>query len=634
MKTLHTELTGRRQRARMVRLASAFLLPACGLALALGSLLWFATTELRASGPLFVSPDGADSGGCSIAAPCRTIGYALTKAAPGDEVRVAAGTYPERLTLVRDVTLRGGFTTTNWFVPDPAVNVTRIDAQRGGRVLTVDAGKVVTVSGFHLTGGVAPGGDRVGGGALNSGNLTLVDCQVHDNTAHTGGGVASRGSGARLYLVRTRVVSNSAQSVGGGVASLGGSAFVVASHVYSNSALDGSGIYLSGGDLSVTDSLIYTNSATVGYGGAVLAESGRLDLVNATLYANAAANGGGLCIQNATVGITNTLFVANTAAVSGGAVFTGGGSLVIAHSDFFANAPHHVANSGGTVDPTTLGPNNRLSDPQLLDAAGFDLHLSPGSPAIDSGLSLAGVSSDFEGDGRPFGDGFDRGADEWTGASECYARVDGGRVYTDLQWAVDVAPPGGRVQVAGRCAGVQDRAGVTQTLYLSQNLTVRGGYTVTDWVNPRYRTTLEALGLGRVVYVAAGTAITLENLHVRGGVAGAGGGGGVYVSPGATATLHNNVIYDNSTTGPGGACTTTRAGSPCGTTRSMATPPTMVAVCTAIPAATPRCAATWSSATPLSTPAAAWAEKWTATTTSSSAMRPILTARSRRAPTT
>ena len=220
MKTLYTKRIDRRQRARLVRLASAFLLPACGLALALGSLLWFATTELRASGPLFVSPHGNDSGACSIAAPCRTIGYALTQAAPGDEVRVAGGTYPERLTLNRDVTLRGGFTTTNWFVPDPAANVTRIDAQRGGRVLTVDAGTVVTVSGFHLTGGDKRTGEGVGGGVSNQGQLTLMDCWVRDNAAHTGGGVASHGAAARLYLVRTRVVSNYAESVGGGVACL------------------------------------------------------------------------------------------------------------------------------------------------------------------------------------------------------------------------------------------------------------------------------------------------------------------------------------------------------------------------------------------------------------------------------
>jgi uncharacterized repeat protein (TIGR01451 family) len=46
--------------------------------------------------------------------------------------------------------------------------------------------------------------------------------------------------------------------------------------------------------------------------------------------------------------------------------------------------------------------------------AGFgDLHLKAGSPAIDSGTTVAGITRDIDGDTRPQGTAYDRGADEF-----------------------------------------------------------------------------------------------------------------------------------------------------------------------------------------------------------------------------
>jgi threonine dehydrogenase-like Zn-dependent dehydrogenase len=66
----------------------------------------------------------------------------------------------------------------------------------------------------------------------------------------------------------------------------------------------------------------------------------------------------------------------------------------------------------------------------------------------------------------------------------CFATIDGIYVYSSinasaLQQAVDAAAPGATVKVAGLCAGVQTRAGETQTVYISKTLTLEGGYTNT-----------------------------------------------------------------------------------------------------------------------------------------------------------
>ena len=121
--------------------------------------------------------------------PYTNVQDAVSAAIAGDEIRVAAGTYAGTVTLNKNLTLRGGFTTTNWVTPDPDQNPTTIDAQSSGRVVEVSNGISATVSGFRLTGGSAANG----AGVYNyNGTLTLEDNQICGNEAildNGGGGV-------------------------------------------------------------------------------------------------------------------------------------------------------------------------------------------------------------------------------------------------------------------------------------------------------------------------------------------------------------------------------------------------------------------------------------------------------------
>ena len=145
-----------------------------------------------------------------------------------------------------------------------------------------------------------------------------------------------------------------------------------------------------------------------------------------------------------------------------------------------------------------------------------------------------------------------------------------------IQYAVDQAQPGDEIHVAtGVYTGVQGRpvpagypngpAGglITQVVYISKTVTVRGGYTTADWdtfdpdANP---TTLDAQGLGRVMVIAGEISPTVEGLLLTGGDAaglggtqwtGQDGGGGMYVIS-ATATITNNRVFSNTTDDGGG----------------------------------------------------------------------------------
>lgn len=127
----------------------------------------------------------------------------------------------------------------------------------------------------------------------------------------------------------------------------------------------------------------------------------------------------------------------------------------------------------------------------------------------------------------------------------CFATPDdGATVFSSVdaaavQQAVNVSAPGGTVKVAGYCAGVQVINGLTQTAFISTELTVAGGYTTTDWLNagPNLTTTLDATGAGRVIFMDAEAPLTLTMLSIINGHSastgtfacpGFGCGGGVF----------------------------------------------------------------------------------------------------------
>lgn len=131
-----------------------------------------------------------------------------------------------------------------------------------------------------------------------------------------------------------------------------------------------------------------------------------------------------------------------------------------------------------------------------------------------------------------------------------------GCAYSSVQAAVDAAGDGDVIKVAtGDYTDIHAREGMTQVVYISKSVTIRGGYTAPDFTDPpdpeANPTTLDAQRQGRVLYITGNISPTIEGLRITDGDAtGLGGapwgdtGGGVYVYM-ATATIRNCVVYSN-----------------------------------------------------------------------------------------
>src|SRR5690606_37046699 len=235
----------------------------------------------------------------------------------------------------------------------------------------------------------------------------------------------------------------------------------------------GGAIYLDGsGDLQ---NVLFDRNSTAGAPGAALFVNSApfLQIVHTTIASPTVGAGAAIYVSAGAVAITDTIVASYTAGIQNG------GGTVASDYNFLYNSPT-------TID---IGSHSITGiDPLFVDPAAGDYHLQPDlSYAADTGVDV-GVTTDLDGAARPQGYGFSMGAYEASGPIlPCNATPDDGATifatfYGDaVQQAVDAALPDATVKVAGDCRGVQPREGTSQTVYISQTLTVAGGYTLTNW---------------------------------------------------------------------------------------------------------------------------------------------------------
>ncbi len=137
----------------------------------------------------YVSTHGTDAGNCS-AAPCRTIGYAVTQSAPEDTINVASGTYAETVTISKRLALIGNpnLNDNDDHHGDKNDNDNHHGDKGGGNAILdaagFDNGFVITgasAAGSTLRGFTVKNAGREGVFAVQTSNLTIVGNTVVNN---------------------------------------------------------------------------------------------------------------------------------------------------------------------------------------------------------------------------------------------------------------------------------------------------------------------------------------------------------------------------------------------------------------------------------------------------------------------
>jgi predicted outer membrane repeat protein len=272
---------------------------------------------------------------------------------------------------------------------------------------------------------VAQGGSfrgNAGGGLEATFSLVLTDTQFLNNT-----GGAGATSGFQARITGALFVNNSAPASAGGLFASGQTTVSDTQFVNNRGAFAG-GLFATGG-LTVTNSLFSGNSAEFGAnvtGGGLRHESGSGTIVNSLFAGNTAIGGGAaLAFEGTGTDSLKHVTIATAAPVTTSAISTtkaivafdniivashavglavGGGFVTLNHSLFDANG-------SDTTGSVAVDANRATGDPRFANPASGDFHLTVGSVAIDAGGDV-GIFTDFEGDPRPSGGGFDLGYDE------------------------------------------------------------------------------------------------------------------------------------------------------------------------------------------------------------------------------
>lgn len=267
----------------------------------------------------------ASAAGPIVVNPGESIQAAIDGASAGDTILIMAGTYTESLTLNKAIRLTGVSSATTILMAEP-----------NNRVLMVAGSGItgqVVISGLMITGGDVRGlrgGEGSGGGVAIQDDAYPIFYNVtfYNNRAVVGGGLWANEQSQPLLLDHTVFISNTAEEIGGGIASAARMIIVNSSFINNHCTMDdceGGGVLTSGWDTVVMGSSFFSNTAA-GMGGGIYGNSSHgMNILSTTIANNSCTEsdcvGGGLAAEGP-VTLTHNVFVNNTAGGSGAALYS------------------------------------------------------------------------------------------------------------------------------------------------------------------------------------------------------------------------------------------------------------------------------------------------------------------------
>jgi hypothetical protein len=511
--------------------------------------------------PRHVATDGQDDSDCTDTAfPCRTVQYAIDVADDDDVIKVAAGVYTgvngygglaQVIYLTKTLTVRGGYTITDWTTSDPVANPTTLDAEGQGRVLYITGLISPTIEGVRMTGGDATGwggggGLDVGGGVfVSEAATTISNCVVYSNTASSSG----EGRGGGLYLDHSAATLNDS-TIAGNTASTADFG-------------RGGGLYLyESDDATLSDNLVEGNTASKAwdgsggglfllYSGATLDGNTILGNVGSTAYTG---SGGGLRLSRSAATLTGNLVLSNMAStVDRG--YGGGLGVSVSPATLTGNIVRgnrasltdqgyggglDIAGSAATLNDNTIGRNIASTGPSA-GGSGGGLSVRQGSDVIMNRNTLEGNSAGT----------IERGLGGGLFVKDSDITLTGNWLITNTATLdpTQLGSGGGLYVGTGTVLTLTNNviAG-NQANDLGNGLFFSGTAAEPTFGRLLYTTVANNLGSGQGVGVAGSVTLALTNTIIAGHH-----DEGIWVGTGCSATLEATLWYDNGkdTDGPG-----------------------------------------------------------------------------------
>ncbi len=305
---------------------------------------------------LYVSTTGTNtSNNClSASKPCASVSYAVSQAASGDTIQVAAGTYHDIVAI--------------------ASPLTKLTIEGAGDAST-------TIDGLSTTAQIGSVFAIEDNASASIEDLTIAN---GEGVLFTNGSVSTTdGNGVFVSVGGSATLSN--DTITGSTDTRGGQ------------DVDYGGAVYNGGTVTMTDDTVSNNGGTNGMydgGGIFTANGTSTTLTGVTFLGNVAADAGGAIYNNGLTTLNDSTLSANLVEFTelgknaGGGVYNGNGTVNL-------NADTLVKNESGSGDAvfSNSGTTTNLAGTILNGEAGFECSITSGSTWNDDGYNLSDDST-------------------------------------------------------------------------------------------------------------------------------------------------------------------------------------------------------------------------------------------------
>jgi Right handed beta helix region len=387
--------------------------------LALFCVSFILSTALANAATYYVATNGSDSNSCSTAqthtTAKRTIAAGMACLAPGDTLVIKAGTYDESLDNLVPSGISAAAPTTIQNYQTDAVTIRKTGSCPINRILVQGNRSYIKWLGTGVN------------IVLDANNLctAVVDADEDPgpNRGFTFDGITIQGAinsgifleGTGHLLQHNLVQNNGTRNFDHGLYYGKGGSSIIQDNTFQNNYAYGIHQFLSTGNVETNSDNIYRRNTFKSNGTAgLIISNGSRNLV----YNNISIGDGRITADawggfRAYAPAANNQFLNNTIYNWG----TGSGieiepsvtGTVIRNNIIWGASGTSITDRGSS----TLISNNVTTNPSFINASSGDLRLQPGSTAIDVGVTLSAVTSDFSGAPRPVGSGYDIGAYEY-----------------------------------------------------------------------------------------------------------------------------------------------------------------------------------------------------------------------------